>query len=210
MALPFRYGEVRVVVPTEAGQSVNGHQDSHEDVRQDIRRESPALMAAVAGLITRAERAETDADRQRERADRAEIRADRERSRADLLQDRLERLQSELQGAQAEAQPPAQIAEAASRALAKSKSDAAVCRPADAERRLAWLKAAWRREPALVDKLKVDAEEDKRPGWFARVMSDTDPESLAKAATGLIVLIVVVIALVVLSLLEQFGLVPPK
>jgi hypothetical protein len=77
-------GHVRVLVPAEALMA-----DVREDVLEDVRQQdSEAVMAAVDGLIARAEQAETEADRHRERADAAEARAGRiekDRDRADAV-----------------------------------------------------------------------------------------------------------------------------
>jgi hypothetical protein len=76
-------GHVRVLVPPDALTA-----DICEDVLEDIRQQdSEAVLAAVAGLIARAEQAEAAADRHRERADAAEAQAahieqDRERANA--------------------------------------------------------------------------------------------------------------------------------
>jgi hypothetical protein len=122
-------GHVRVLVPTEALTA-----DVREDVLEDVRQQdSEAVMAAVAGLIARAERAETEADRHRERADAAAARAEAalqgERSRADGFRSQLDTARADLQTA---------------------KGDAAELRRADEARkargRWARLRAAWRGE----------------------------------------------------------------
>jgi hypothetical protein len=75
-------GHLRVLVPAEALRAV-----VREDVLEDLRQQdSEAVMTAVAGLIARAERAETEADHHRDRADAAAARAEQAEVRADVAE----------------------------------------------------------------------------------------------------------------------------
>ena len=115
-------GCVRVLVPTEALTADIREDDVLEDVRQQ---DSEAVMAVVAGLIARAERAETEADRHRERADAAEARAQQTKARADQAHRRADGAEVDARRATAEAEEARQSAEALRGELTSTQAELA-------------------------------------------------------------------------------------
>jgi hypothetical protein len=139
-------GYVRVLVPTEALTA-----DVREEVLEDVRQQdSESVMAAVAGLIARAERAEIEADRHREHADAAEARVAQAEARADQAHQRAVRAEAALQGERSRADGFRSQLDTTRAELQTAKGDAADLRRADEARkakgRWARLRAAWRRE----------------------------------------------------------------
>jgi hypothetical protein len=160
-------GHVRVLVPMEALTA-----DVREDILEDVRQQdSESVMAAVAGLIARAERAETEVDHHRERADAAEARAarveqDQERANAVIAS-----LEADLAAANARAKAAEASTEAAQIGQVEAQADAAELRQtADANRRAAEQRAD--AERARANKAERTAEMAAMTDlqWFAFVI----------------------------------------
>ncbi len=132
-----------MLVPTEALTA-----DVREGVLEDVRQQdSESVMAAVAELIARAERAETEADHHRKRADAAEARVagiEQDRKHADSV---IASLEADLAAANARAKAAEASTEAAQKQAAQETVEA--LRQAEARKatgRWARLRAAWRGE----------------------------------------------------------------